>query len=725
MAAFASDPSSSTVGSRSKEGARPVLGHVNLMADTLIANATPEDLRAIIRSMVASATPGIAAALHDAARERLSQTLHAGILTPPSSAGSSPSSESGAYPLLTPYGPTSHMHDLLRRARALYGSGMGFASLGLLAHGARASLGLRWDAEGEDALAEVLAVLDADIAQAIQSCKEEVDSGRAATPEAYEDARAALADIRAALRAEKDFAFERATPHPFLQSLPPHDAPSPVASQRAALSQIQQALLRHKSDVVARLQAPVFQSWFERAKTRPLSLTIRGLPPYAEELERRRLPPSVYLPPFLCRYFARLERLEADVSLRQLSQLIPFRVGLSAPNLKHLAGPATDLTNLLKIAPHLETLSLREIPAKNFGRISSATLTAIKFRTPIALSSFLDLISGCPSLESFIGDLQITPECNMRCSGRVGIAPNLSTFDVMLYNSKIFDFLQLPALHTLAFAMSSSAGATVSILNAFLLRSGCRVTTLTVWAPSNADERWPTHLRQVAECVHLFQSVECLSIHRLSFEHYFPHSDEGWNTLTTMPFLRELVLSGEASDFIRIDYCGIIKLVGHRVTELSLPPLHKFTLCVEDEEESRYGNTWFPSKIQAAKLRRLVSEFAVQLSTYDRDKGTSTETCWPPELESKSDPHASFLLEQDDDENDWYDEYYDDYDSDGSGLVIVTGRVTRDGTRVRAETGTGAGPSLRPVDPPLRRRVCPEPAKLRRECVCASDTSKR
>nr|GAT57135.1 predicted protein [Mycena chlorophos] len=227
MAAFASDPSSSTVRSRSKEGARPVLGHVNLMADTLIANATPEDLRAIIRSMVASATPGIAAALHDAARERLSQTLHAGILTPPSSAGSSPSSETGAYPLLTPYGPTSHMHDLLRRARALYGSGMGFASLGLLAHGARASLGLRWDAEGEDALAEVLAVLDADIAQAIQSCKEEVDSGRAATPEAHEDARAALADIRAALRAcetdcaararrplaccsEKDFAFERA-----------------------------------------------------------------------------------------------------------------------------------------------------------------------------------------------------------------------------------------------------------------------------------------------------------------------------------------------------------------------------------------------------------------------------------------------------------------------------------------------------------------------------------
>ncbi|KAJ7050643.1 hypothetical protein C8F01DRAFT_1177705, partial [Mycena amicta] len=186
-------------------------------------------LRAIIRSMVASATPGIAAALTAAARDRLSQTAHlySGVPTPPSSAGSSPEADSAAYPLLTPYGPTPHMQDLLRRARALYGSGMGFASLGLLAHAARATLGLRWDTEGEELLTGVLALLDADIAQAIQSCKEEVDSGRVVQAGGWDEARTAVADIRAALResqadcasrarkqlacnGEKEFPFERA-----------------------------------------------------------------------------------------------------------------------------------------------------------------------------------------------------------------------------------------------------------------------------------------------------------------------------------------------------------------------------------------------------------------------------------------------------------------------------------------------------------------------------------
>nr|GAT57136.1 predicted protein [Mycena chlorophos] len=531
--------------------------------------------------------------------------------------------------------------------------------------------------------------------------------------------------------------FPPLQPHHFLQSLPPHDAPSPVASQRAALSQIQDALLRHKAAVLDQLQAlrrerqeissslapaslPVLslpneitsaifvaclpehgrvrpspstapllvaqicrhwravalettQLWCSMdVETRPLSLTIRGLPPYTEEIERRRLPPSVSLPTFLCRYSARLERLEADVSARQLSQLIPFRIGLSAPNLKHLAGPATDLTNLLKIAPHLETLSLREVPSKNFDQISSATLTTIKFefRIPIALSSFLDLISRCPSLESFTGDLKITPECNTRCSGRVGIATKLSTFDVRLYqsHSEIFDFLQLPALHTLTFAMSSSAAATVPILNAFLLRSGCRVTTLGIWASHFRNGMSLTHSREVAECLRPFQSVECLSVHGISFEEYFPDPSGTWNAFTTMPFLRELVLSGEAPEFLQLDYCKIIKLVGHRVTELSLPPLHKFTLCISDERRSSYEDMWFPSRLQATKLRRLVSEFAVQLSTYFEDTGTTTETCWPSEVESKSDPYASFRLNQDDDDDGYGMEvYYDDYDSDGAG----------------------------------------------------------
>ncbi|KAJ7034492.1 hypothetical protein C8F04DRAFT_574581 [Mycena alexandri] len=182
---------------------RPVLGHVNLMADTLIANANLDDLRAIVRSMVASATPGIAAALTTAARDRLQQT-NARCLP-------------GGYNLFTTYGTcvasTPQLHDLLKRARALYGSGMGFASLGLLTGAVRSTIGLRWEGEGD--VADILAIIDADIAQAIQSCKEEVEAGRVGE---HTTARKALNELRGAVDASYadvhhwggEFPFERA-----------------------------------------------------------------------------------------------------------------------------------------------------------------------------------------------------------------------------------------------------------------------------------------------------------------------------------------------------------------------------------------------------------------------------------------------------------------------------------------------------------------------------------
>ena len=59
------------------------------------------------------------------------------------------------------------LHDLLTRARSLYGAGLGFASLGLLSSIVRATIGLRWDDDGD--MADILAVIDADIGQAIQA----------------------------------------------------------------------------------------------------------------------------------------------------------------------------------------------------------------------------------------------------------------------------------------------------------------------------------------------------------------------------------------------------------------------------------------------------------------------------------------------------------------------------------------------------------------------------
>ena len=62
--------------------------------------------------------------------------------------------------------PTELLHDTLANVRSLYGAGMGFCSLAILASIVRATLGLRWEEEGD--MADILAVIDVDIGQAIQ-----------------------------------------------------------------------------------------------------------------------------------------------------------------------------------------------------------------------------------------------------------------------------------------------------------------------------------------------------------------------------------------------------------------------------------------------------------------------------------------------------------------------------------------------------------------------------
>ncbi|KAG1840645.1 hypothetical protein F4604DRAFT_1664506 [Suillus subluteus] len=144
------------------------LGHVNLMVDTLIANATIDDLRAITRNLLATGSPSLAAAFTAAARSRLRQTSARRIAT---TNGLFTTSHNGIHAI-----PTQELDNALARARSLYGAGMGFASLGILSSIVKATVGLRWEEDG--AMADVLAVIDADISQAMQSCKEELEGGR-------------------------------------------------------------------------------------------------------------------------------------------------------------------------------------------------------------------------------------------------------------------------------------------------------------------------------------------------------------------------------------------------------------------------------------------------------------------------------------------------------------------------------------------------------------------
>ncbi|TFY54948.1 hypothetical protein EVG20_g9500 [Dentipellis fragilis] len=164
------------------------LGHVNLMVDTFIANASIEDLRATIRTLLATTPPSTAAAFTRAARTRLST---AAAKAPPRSLilfSTRPDNGREAV-------STQHLYEALAHARALYGAGMGFSSLKTFIAIVRATVGLRWMDDGE--MARTLVLIDGDLCQAIQSAKEEAESGRAGNLLA---AREKVAELRAALQ---------------------------------------------------------------------------------------------------------------------------------------------------------------------------------------------------------------------------------------------------------------------------------------------------------------------------------------------------------------------------------------------------------------------------------------------------------------------------------------------------------------------------------------------
>ncbi|KAI0742243.1 hypothetical protein C8Q80DRAFT_1186887 [Daedaleopsis nitida] len=175
------------------------------MVDTLIANANLEDLRAIVRGMLATSPPSVAQAFTSAARQRLVRVNATAI---PDTAGIFDAGSDEQ-----PAAPTGKLHDLLVRTRTLYGSGLGFASLKILARIVSATLGLRW--EEESAMEDTLAEVDADISQAIQSSKEEIDGGRVAE---IQEARDIVHELRSAVNeSQMDvkkwdgvFPFERA-----------------------------------------------------------------------------------------------------------------------------------------------------------------------------------------------------------------------------------------------------------------------------------------------------------------------------------------------------------------------------------------------------------------------------------------------------------------------------------------------------------------------------------
>lgn len=117
---------------------------------------SPNSLRTIVRDLLASGIPNVGSAFSAAARTRMAQ--YSSVWSAPGDLFTTCERCVAA--------PTAQLSSTITHARCLYGSGLGFAALKLLASIVRGTIGLRWDGEGD--MITVLTEIDVDISQAIQ-----------------------------------------------------------------------------------------------------------------------------------------------------------------------------------------------------------------------------------------------------------------------------------------------------------------------------------------------------------------------------------------------------------------------------------------------------------------------------------------------------------------------------------------------------------------------------
>ncbi|KAF8531214.1 hypothetical protein JB92DRAFT_2852250 [Gautieria morchelliformis] len=113
--------------------------------------------------------------------------------------------------------PTQQFTELLRHARMLFGAGLGADTLPIFTHIIRSTFPLRWTTSDTDPLLPHLAIVDADLSQALQSCQEEVAAGFVQSEDEIASAKASLDELCRALEEsrclvetwEGEFCFDR------------------------------------------------------------------------------------------------------------------------------------------------------------------------------------------------------------------------------------------------------------------------------------------------------------------------------------------------------------------------------------------------------------------------------------------------------------------------------------------------------------------------------------
>ncbi|KAF7314069.1 F-box domain-containing protein [Mycena chlorophos] len=397
----------------------------------------------------------------------------------------------------------------------------------------------------------------------------------------------------------------------------------------------------------------IWNMWLSRAGSRPLSLTLR-------QKKKNRTPADTLLPYFLRDFkFARqLQRLEADISPSQFRWLIPANASLK--HLTHLAVGLDHTTaqTLPGRAAPLTSLVIREHLPNSLPYFLAPTLTRIEIGRNLALADFYNIISLCPLLVHFKGMVKATPaQCDPIRYPSV-ILPEMISLQINTpYASReqtgaldcvrALEILTLPNLRTLHINVAGRAAH--DLVAAFLSRSACSIQELHLEVLERTYH--PKTAWKALETFELFPATEKLSVHLFTdCSQWFPwFKPEDFDCMPNLRDMSMFILDGD--QFYPVHYREIRAFLAHRRRDPALQALEKLHITAFHEEG---GTDWFPSKMDAFALRRLLpidsssesDAYSVEVHTFDHETGEEITESWP-QIRKPQDPCAEFELNED------------------------------------------------------------------------------
>ncbi|KAJ6448482.1 hypothetical protein C8R45DRAFT_1115252 [Mycena sanguinolenta] len=346
--------------------------------------------------------------------------------------------------------------------------------------------------------------------------------------------------------------------------------------------------------MVPRGTLEMLQTWFSRARARPLALTVTYN--YSSMSEFRK-----YDELDISSFFDRLWRLNLPASASSCRRLIPFQTSL--PRLQSLCGtfPMVAINDVLKNAPLLADLHWeRPQQTKNieFCGFTSNALTALHVTSDTFSSAeFLSILQSCPSLHHLACPVRVEDS-----HGHTPLAfPNLLSLCLVSYLDSPIHALELVTLPNL-YSLGCSSSFNPAVTLPFLSRSACVIRELE-WNRCG-------YATNIAESLRIFSSLERLYIEAEvanCLEAIDPESHRADGSPPILPKLRHVEIFGE-DEPMSADYQRIIKIVHGRRAHPDTQELQSLHIhALEREFEPPVAGDFPPHGPIAAELRALTA----------------------------------------------------------------------------------------------------------------------